>query len=605
MSTQAPAFQATSVNPHGLTNLIRNLGRDCTPSQYLREFTKNSIEACQRTGKPDAQIVLDYNPQYLEDFGVFKLSITDNGDGMSVEQMLNLLNNLSASGAKQNEHQNYGVGAKISAMTRNHSGILYESWKNGEGHSVLICYNEQEDVYGIQGFVSAQGQTVYAKPVPNENKPAVIKDHGTRVTLLGMHFTQDTMLPPHGVDNDRDNWIINYLNTRFYTLPAGIKIIARVGYFLDNPAAPPSNIENPPKSKLVEVLGFKSRIEAVAIDSGELELSEPQPAKSFWWILPELSDIVGQTGLINQGEVFDIQNDRTNRSLYFGIIVGRNRVVIYVEPLDAVQNTARTGLVKPDGSHLQWNTWQDEFRNNMPEGLRAFIEQLLQQSVLATNSKAILNRLASLKDFYDFNGYQPIRPDFEGEEETLESTQEPDTPHEDEHLDNEHKDEGKEENADEPKDEKENTENTDKSKDAKLVENLFPFVEWTSEDKSPQLAGKAAEFIELENAIIVNQDFKGFVDLNNYFKRRFGDSTEIALLIKLTVAEGIEQILMECVAGILSLKSQDNWNQGQINACLTKEALTTAVMQRYWLVKQVETELMLKIKDVQKSMAQH
>ena len=106
MSDKSTPFQATSVNPHGLTNLIRNLGRDCTPSQYLREFTKNSIEACQRTGKADAQILLDYNPQYLEDFGVFKLSITDNGDGMSIEQMLNLLNNLSASGARPNEHQN-------------------------------------------------------------------------------------------------------------------------------------------------------------------------------------------------------------------------------------------------------------------------------------------------------------------------------------------------------------------------------------------------------------------------------------------------------------------------------------------------------------------
>ena len=608
MSTQAPAFQATSVNPHGLTNLIRNLGRDCTPSQYLREFTKNSIEACQRTGKPDAQIVLDYNPQYLEDFGVFKLSITDNGDGMSVEQMLNLLNNLSASGAKQNEHQNYGVGAKISAMTRNHSGILYESWKNGEGHSVLICYNEQEDVYGIQGFADASGQTVYAKPVKDSHKPSVIKEHGTRVTLMGMHFTQDTMLPPQGVDNDRANWILNYLNTRFYTLPQNIKIKARVDYFEDKQSTPVTQTEDSTGgaaihsmgSRLVDVLGFRARVEAIAQDKGQMILQEEnQDAQVFWWILPEGSQIPGQTALINQGEVFDIQNDRTNRSLYFGVIVGRNRVVIYVEPKDAVQNTARTGLVKPDGAGLQWNAWQDEFRNNMPEGLRAFIEDLLKQSVLATNSKAILNRLAALKDFYDFSGYQPIRPDFEGDEEFLEKVEpEPVADEHSEHTEEDHKDENKEDSP-----EKETTEATDKSKDAKLVENLFPYVEWTSEDKSPQLVGKAAEFIELENAIIVNQDFQGFKDLNNYFKARFGDSTEVALLIKLTIAEGIEQILMECVAGILTLKTRDNWSAAQINACLTKEALTTAVMQRYWLVKQVENELLVKIKDIQKSMA--
>lgn len=661
MSDKSTPFQATSVNPHGLTNLIRNLGRDCTPSQYLREFTKNSIEACQRTGKADAQILLDYNPQYLEDYGVFKLSITDNGDGMSIEQMLNLLNNLSASGARPNEHQNYGVGAKISAMTRNHSGILYESWKNGVGHSVLICYNEAEDVYGIQGYKSSTGETVYAKPVGDDVKPYIINEHGTRVTLLGMHFTQDTMLPPQGVDNDRSKWILTYLNTRFYVLPKGIKILARVDYNLDNPTLPAGSVPGNAKSQLVEVLGFKSRIESFSIDHGQLELSGPQALQSaqeeqapkvdrsaiaYWWILPEGCEITGQTALINQGEVFDVQNDRTNRSLYFGVIVGRNRVVIYVEPKDAVQNTARTGLVKPDGSHLQWNEWQDEFRNNMPEGLRRFIEMLLQQSVLATNSKVILNRLAALKDFYQLSGYQPIRPEFEGEDELIEQAEpepvalpkveadelvdhEADLKSEIEDADKEKPKDEKEEDkppedkqeekpeeapSEPPKDSAEEPDSKedesykkepneeDKSKDAKLVENLFPFVEWTSEDKSPQLSGKAAEFLELENAIIVNQDFKGFKDLNEYFKQRFGDSAEIAHLIKITVAEGIEQILMECVAGILSLKARDNWNPNQINACLTKEALTACVMQRYWLVKQVEEDLMVKIRNIQKSM---
>ena len=56
-------FLPTEVNPSGLTALIRNLGRDCHPTQFLREFAKNALEACQRTGERDCKVVVDYNKQ--------------------------------------------------------------------------------------------------------------------------------------------------------------------------------------------------------------------------------------------------------------------------------------------------------------------------------------------------------------------------------------------------------------------------------------------------------------------------------------------------------------------------------------------------------------
>ncbi len=58
-------FKPTLVNPQGLTALIRNLGRDCPPSQYLREFLKNSIEACQRTRNKRSHVTIDFNPEVL------------------------------------------------------------------------------------------------------------------------------------------------------------------------------------------------------------------------------------------------------------------------------------------------------------------------------------------------------------------------------------------------------------------------------------------------------------------------------------------------------------------------------------------------------------
>jgi hypothetical protein len=50
-------------------------------------------------------------------------------------------------------------------------------------------------------------------------------------------------------------------------------------------------------------------------------------------------------------------------------MLGRDRVVILVEPKDAVQNISRTMLRKPDGSELSWNHWQDQFRANLPSRL--------------------------------------------------------------------------------------------------------------------------------------------------------------------------------------------------------------------------------------------
>jgi hypothetical protein len=81
----ASHFQATNVNPQGLSALIRNLGRDCPPTQYLREFLKNAIEACQRTTESNCQITIDLNPEVLETQNLYKIAFTDNGDGMTGE----------------------------------------------------------------------------------------------------------------------------------------------------------------------------------------------------------------------------------------------------------------------------------------------------------------------------------------------------------------------------------------------------------------------------------------------------------------------------------------------------------------------------------------
>ena len=76
----------TNVAQYGLTQLIQRLGRDCSPTQFVREFTMNSIEAIQRTGEP-GKVLVDVNWEYFDAIGVYKMCFIDTGDGMTSEEM--------------------------------------------------------------------------------------------------------------------------------------------------------------------------------------------------------------------------------------------------------------------------------------------------------------------------------------------------------------------------------------------------------------------------------------------------------------------------------------------------------------------------------------
>lgn len=563
-------FKPTGVNIHGLTALIRNLGKDCTPDQYIREFVKNAIEACQRTGLSDRQILIDFNPDIHKKGGLYKLAFTDNGDGMTLPQMENLLNSISASGPAKNEHENYGVGAKIASLTRNHFGVHYESWKEGKGHSILIRYNPKFDIFGIQGYPDKDKKIHYSRELTDAGKPASIGAHGTRVTLFGMNLEHDTMTPPWGINDDKSVWFLNYLNRRFFRLPSGLEIQVRVGYDQDR--------NNPSAHYLTKVTGFEAVISANAQEQGVMPLED---ATIHWWILKPNGAIAGVTGLINQDEVFDIQSDRSSLISHFGVMLGRDRVVILVEPKDAVQNISRTMLRKPDGSELSWNHWQDHFRENLPEAIRLFLESLLNQSIKASAAQQISQRLMRLRPLYEISGYKELRvaPSMRTKQEEASKV--------DESAGFAGGD------AAEGIDQllPESSVPTELS-ESEAMPILFPAVEWTNQEQAKQLIGRAAEYQEHSNTILANQDFKGFTDLLKYFTERYSFTDETLPLVRHAILEDAEQALMEAVAGILSLRSAGSWDWGQYQAAISKEALTAVVMVRYGSVQNIELKLL-------------
>jgi hypothetical protein len=136
MSDPTAAASASGTLPIKVKNtgfLLDRLGEDCHPLQYLRELTTNAIEAVLRTPSRSGEIVWDVDWITYDLKGVHKLCITDNGDGMAGPQMVDYINQLSSSGSEQSMSGNYGIGAKIATATRNHAGVMYLSWREGQG----------------------------------------------------------------------------------------------------------------------------------------------------------------------------------------------------------------------------------------------------------------------------------------------------------------------------------------------------------------------------------------------------------------------------------------------------------------------------------------
>src|SRR5437762_7568468 len=98
MPLQQPAeghrLLAMIVNNVGF--LLDRLGQDCHPLQFVRELTKNSIEAIERTGEPGT-IIWDYERVAFDLESLRKLCVIDTGDGMTGDEMVKFINQLSSS----------------------------------------------------------------------------------------------------------------------------------------------------------------------------------------------------------------------------------------------------------------------------------------------------------------------------------------------------------------------------------------------------------------------------------------------------------------------------------------------------------------------------
>jgi hypothetical protein len=549
--------------------MVDRLGQDCSPMQFLRELTQNSIEAVQATEERSGEIIWDVDWDHYALTGVFKLCVTDNGVGMTGEEMVHYINKLSSSVHEQTFAGNFGVGAKIAAATRNHDGLVYLSWKGGLGSMIHLWRDPDLGEYGLRQFERPDGTFGHFGHIEDALKPDTIGNHGTKVVLLGNELSEDTMQAPEGAPTP-SQWIARYLNTRYFRFPDGVVVKAREGW--EHPRS------DSDRNVLRTVVGQEQYLEQHKQSSGTVRLTG---ASAHWWVLKDEPALTQHSGRIAssghiaalyQDELYEMNVGRagTARLQLFGIIYGYQRVVLY--------------------------NWAAEFRAKMPEEIVDLMEEVTRGSNRSDHRQAIRDRLKQISDLLRLSRYRPSTRGDKLADPTMTS--------------------GGRAMADETSRRNGGSSAGGHGGRAGNVYALFltteegrpatefhpefePQVEWVTVDEGTREPGfledRAAKYHIEQNLLQINGDFRVFTDMVKRWCDRYSHVPSAERDITDACREWFEQALIETVLGVQTLKDSREWSIEDIKHALSEEALSSAVMQRYHIEVAVRRALGAKL----------
>jgi hypothetical protein len=584
--------------------LLDRLGQDCHPLQFLRELTQNSIEAIQRTNE-SGEIVWDVDWNYLDLEGVKKLCVIDTGEGMTGLEMVEHINKLSSSGGEQSLSGNYGVGAKIAAATKNHHGMVYLSWKRKQGAMIHLWRNPDDGIYGLIQQKRADGNFSEFVELEDEVKPDLVRDHGTKIVLLGNSADEDTVKAPPGTPSP-SRWIAKFLNTRFYRFPKGITVKAREGW--DYPRSDGA------RNKMRTLTGQESYLEDHKTRSGEVRLNG---ATARWWILEDSESLThdenyyaskGHVAALHKDELYEKTSGRSTaaRLQQFGVIFGHRQVVIYIEPhggedIHLTTNTSRTNLLINNES-LPWADWAAEFREKMPHEIDDLVQQKAAGSSSTDHSQTVRERLKGILDLFRLSRYRPT-PSGDlllNDEELVRGGEQA-------RFGSKSSSGGVSGNSGRRGGTIGNIYSLFQKKNGvpgeKIRPDPFPRTDWISVQNGTRepldLEDRAARFLVDQNRLLINADFRVFADMIAKWHREFGGGDTVKRTVEEVVHTWFEQALVETVMGVRALQGSKEWSQPQIANALSEEALTAAVMQRYHVNTNVKRELGSKLGKLQ------
>lgn len=599
--------------------LLDRLAADTPPNQQIRELTQNAIDAIQRrqrNGDPSEGIIRwDVDWDHLRRLQQYKLCIVDNGDGMTPEQMDEYLNALAVQGASQAQSisKNFGVGAKITALYRNHHGLVYQSWCGNRGAMVRLHRDDKEGVYGLAPFDLEDGPH-YSPRIKDTIKPSLIEQTGTKVTLLGGSEDDNTCFPAEDVGGGM-NWLNRYLTTRYFRIPDNLTIQVRKltrteeGWPESEPPAAHKTFN------LETIKGAKRLFDEKATSSGVVRLAS---ADAHWWLFDDpaqaskdMSPRGGRTcqvGIVFQDEVYIQRTPPSSRRILagFGIVFGAEHVVIYVEPRDSLDiraDTARSRVFIA-GEDIEeanwWEIWGSEFRDKMPPEIKRTIDAIMARTDRDPEGKTrerILERLRRIRDLLRPSRY---RKDPEGSLQAAGRVSGGVPATSDSTRGNGPGRAGR---------------GGGRSSDEYLADLVEaggepvspvesspkePRVLWVSradgtreEDELNDVAAEIVGDPMSGDMIKANADFRGYLDLVAFLGKEFNPNGDEAIRARIVeyIQEWMENQLIEAVMTVRNLANGRTWSRTEIEKALSPHALTTVLMMRYHIVEKVRRSL--------------
>jgi hypothetical protein len=437
--TKADKPRILPMKTAGTQHFIERTYRESGAFQWVRETYKNAEEA----NATHVEFGIEW--QAVENLGVYRRMITDNGSGMTPEHLVEYFNTFGGGGKPIGGlHENFGVGSKTSLLPWNPAGMVVVSYQDGEAAMIEVQRDPSSGEYGLRLHTAEDPDTgeesleevVAPYDDPDRGcdwsaiKPSWLGDHGTIIVLLGSDPTGDTVLGDRTREEQDIKGISTYLNRRIWQVPDGVELIVdelRTGSRGDWPRSeeeahgtqPKGGVDRRTNSRTIRGADYyinypvptykKGRL----AHSGSVELDSGSEVSWYLWEgdRPAIQSYAAQGGYIGalyENELYDVvSHQATYRS--FGITERevRSKVWLVVKPPLAGSENGRHGvyprtdrnslLVKggPDaGGPLPINEWAREFSTVMPKPLVDAINNARATGGGSINDKAWRDRLA-------------------------------------------------------------------------------------------------------------------------------------------------------------------------------------------------------------------
>jgi hypothetical protein len=194
----------------GNAKFLEQTAANAPKSMLLRETLQNSFEANATHVFVDQ---MDLNSDFVPCGPAFspgvcsgrKMSILDNGHGMTGEQLQENMSNLFSSGRGKkfvaDGGNNFGIGLRAMGAFHNPYGLIVESWVGGYGHRVIVRKNARTGQYELMpngatdSSVLEEGIAIPKELLKLAKKQERCDDliSGTRVIFMGKSAIEDTL----------------------------------------------------------------------------------------------------------------------------------------------------------------------------------------------------------------------------------------------------------------------------------------------------------------------------------------------------------------------------------------------------------------------------